>query len=223
MKQISELLQHHRLEHDVVGLLEFIRGGIEGREYAKFVFTRSMSDALSLFRDFGAALGFSAEELSFADINVVRMLYTGSEDPAELLATSIAQGRRRFRLTEQLMLPPLITSPEDVWGYLQPPTEPNFITLRQAMGPVRDHRADGDLIGAIVMIPSADPGFDWIFSRGIAGFITAYGGANSHMAIRAGELGLPAVIGAGEALFERWAKARRLLIDAAQHQVTVLQ
>lgn len=223
MKQISELLRQHGLEHDVVGLFDFIRSGIEGREYAKFMFTRSMSDALALFRDLGRELGFSTEDLSFAEIGVIRELYTGSGDAAETLAASIERGRRRFHLTEQLMLPPLITHPEDVWGFMQAPSEPNFITLRQAVGPVCSHRDEGRLEGAIVMIPSADPGFDWIFSRGIAGFITAYGGANSHMAIRAGELGLPAVIGAGESLFNRWSKAQRLLIDAAQHQVTVLQ
>ena len=53
-------------------------------------------------------------------------------------------------------------------------------------------------------MPSADPGFDWIFTRDISGFVTQFGGANSHMAIRASELGIPAVIGAGEALFRRW-------------------
>lgn len=223
MKRISELLKQHGLEHDVVGLFDFIRGGIEGREYAKFMFTRSMSDALSLFRDFGNRLGFSTEDLSFAEIGTIRELYTGSADAGELIAASIERGRQRYHLTEQLQLPPLITSPQDVWEFMPPPTEPNFITLRQSSGPVCGYQDEASLAGAIVMIPSADPGFDWIFSRGIAGFITAYGGANSHMAIRAGELGLPAVIGAGEALFKRWSSARRLLIDAAQHQVTILQ
>lgn len=49
--------------------------------------------------------------------------------------------------------------------------------------------------GKILLIPSADLGYDWIFSHGIRGFITIYGGTNSHMAIRAGELGVSAVIG----------------------------
>ena len=51
------------------------------------------------------------------------------------------------------------------------------------------------------------------FSYPISGLITAWGGANSHMAIRAGELGLPAVIGAGEILFKRWSSAKKLFID----------
>jgi glutamine kinase len=42
------------------------------------------------------------------------------------------------------------------------------------------------------------------------------------MAIRAGELGIPAVIGAGEALFERWRKARTLSLDCANQKVVVV-
>ena len=36
------------------------------------------------------------------------------------------------------------------------------------------------------------------FFHKIKGLITKYGGANSHMAIRAAEIGLPSVIGVGE-------------------------
>ena len=39
---------------------------------------------------------------------------------------------------------------------------------------------------------------DYLFSKNIGGLITCYGGANSHMAIRCAELGIPAVIGCGE-------------------------
>jgi phosphoenolpyruvate-protein kinase (PTS system EI component) len=73
------------------------------------------------------------------------------------------------------------------------------------------------------MIPSADPGFDWIFSCGINGFITMYGGANSHMAIRAAELEIPAIIGTGEMLYNEWAKANSLEIDCLNNRVTILR
>ena len=36
--------------------------------------------------------------------------------------------------------------------------------------------------GKILLIPSADLDFDWIFSYGIGGFITMYVDTNSHMA-----------------------------------------
>ena len=77
--------------------------------------------------------------------------------------------------------------------------------------------------GKILMIPSADPGFDWIFSQGICGFITMYGGANSHMAIRAGELGIPAVVGIGAKEFDRLKKAKSLEINCSAKFVRILK
>lgn len=223
MRAIETLLDEHGLEHHVVGLFDFLEAGIRGREHAKFTFTRSLSDALSLFASLGAEHGLSTEDMSFADIACIRRLYAGSEDPAEVLAESVALGRERFPLTRQIVLPPLITAPEQVWRFHQPPTEPNFITQREAVGCIRLVDPSDDLSGAIVLLPNADPGFDWIFARNIAGFVTAYGGVNSHMAVRAGELGLPAVIGAGEPLYARWAQAKRLRLDCLNRQVQVLQ
>ena len=43
------------------------------------------------------------------------------------------------------------------------------------------------------------------------------------MAIRAGELGIPAVIGAGEILYSRWSNAKRLSIDCASKKVDILE
>lgn len=224
MRSIGGLLQEHGLEHNIVGLFDFIKGAIEGREYAKFVFTHNLSDAISLFRDLGEAHGFSVDDLAYANIDTIHELYTGSASVKDVLQASIDSGRERYEnATRQIILPPLITRPEDVWGFHQPPCEPNFITHQRAMGPVRNHQEKDALAGAIVLIANADPGFDWIFAHGIAGFITAYGGANSHMAIRAAELGIPAVIGAGESLYQRWASAQVLEIDAANRQVAILR
>lgn len=223
MRAIEQLIVEHGLDHHVVGLFDFLEAGICGREHAKFVFTRSLSDAMSLFAALGAEHGFSADDMSYADIGVIRRLYAGSEPAAEVLAESIARGRQAFRMTRQLMLPPLITEAAQVWAFHQPQTEPNYITHKVAVGRVSAADPTQCLDGAILHLPNADPGFDWIFSRDIAGFVTAYGGANSHMAVRAGELGLPAVIGAGEPLYASWASARRLRLDCLNGQVQIMQ
>ncbi|HET8936167.1 MAG TPA: PEP-utilizing enzyme, partial [Polyangiales bacterium] len=223
IREISRLLRLHQLSHDVVGLFDFLQAGIVEREFAKFTFARNLSDALSLFRNLGASLGFSAEDMSFANIQVIKELHMASADPAELIAASIVEGRRRYRETCQIMLPPLITRAEDVLCFHMPQAEPNFITQRQVTARVVHYQQREHLQGAIVVVPSADPGFDWIFSHGIAGFITAYGGTNSHMAIRSNEIGLPAVIGAGELLYRKWAAAEVLSIDCANRCVEVLR
>ena len=68
--------------------------------------------------------------------------------------------------------------------------------------------SSSDLNGKIAFVRSADPGYDWIFSRNVAGLVTMFGGANSHMAIRCAELNIPAVIGCGEQNFNRWSQPR---------------
>lgn len=77
--------------------------------------------------------------------------------------------------------------------------------------------------GNIVLIPSADPGYDWIFSHKISGFITMYGGANSHMAIRAGELSIPAAVGVGAKKFEEFKKASLIELDTQGKMIKILR
>lgn len=222
MRSIARLLGEHGLSSDVVGLMDFLQSAIELREYAKFVFTRNLSDALALFDHFGRELGFERSDLAYANIACIRELYAGADDARGILARSIEEGRERYEETRRLWLPPLITDPEQVFAFELPESEPNFITQGAASGPVVRPEDRTRLGGGIVFIASADPGFDWLFSHEIAGLVTAYGGANSHMAIRASELGLPAVIGAGEAHFGRWAAANRLRIDCANRTVQIV-
>lgn len=220
MNRLSGLLAHHRLEHDVLSLFNFIKSAIEGRELAKFVFTRSLSDVLVLLEEIGAQHGFSREDMSYADINVVRHLYMSADDPHRVIGNAIAEGRAGFRDTRCLVLPPLITRAEDVFAFAMPEQEPNFVTLKRVEAPVTAQLDDSAALdGRILFIPSADPGFDWVFTHAIAGFVTQYGGSNSHMAIRAAELGIPAVIGAGTELYAQWSQAQLIELDCANRRV----
>jgi glutamine kinase len=223
MRTIGKLLELHNLAHDVVGLFDFLEAGIKGREYSKFVFTRSLSHALSLIGRLGAEHGFSVDDMSYVTIDNIYRLYASSGNVRSVLADAVERGRAQYARTCAVALPPLIISPENVWQFEMPPSEPNFITQLSVSGPVVQVTPDCDLAGKIALIINADPGFDWIFSCDIKGFITAYGGVNSHMAIRAGELNLPAVIGVGEILFAQWSAARMLELDAANRQVRILQ
>ncbi|MGA8214556.1 MAG: PEP-utilizing enzyme, partial [Candidatus Sulfotelmatobacter sp.] len=223
LRCIEKLLKEHELSIDVLSLIEFIKAGIEGREYAKFVFTRSLSDTLSLIRQLGEDHGLSAEDCAFLNYDAIRALYSESGSVRETLLESVAHGRERHALTRNLVLPPIIASPDEVFAFHLPPSQPNFITRKSVTAAVA---SVGDppesFAGRILFVPSADPGFDWIFTRGISGFVTQFGGANSHMAIRAGELGIPAVIGAGETMYQRWSAAHKLCLDCASQRVLVV-
>jgi glutamine kinase len=223
LRLIERLLKEHGIDHDILSLIDFIKGGIEGREYAKFVFTRSLSDALSLIKQIGEENGLSTDDCSFLDIAVIRSIYAESGCVRARLQASVAEGRRRYELTRRLVLPPLISSPEDASAFHLPSIHPNFITKQCVTAPVSTiDDSPEELKDTILFVPSADPGFDWIFSRGIAGFVTQFGGVNSHMAIRAKELAMPAVIGAGETLFGHWKRADKICLDCGNQQVQVI-
>lgn len=223
LRRIEQLLKEHGLESDVLSLMEFIKAGIEGREYAKFVFTRSLSNALSLIQQLGEEHGLTAEDCAFLDYEAIRKLYSESGSVGDRLRQSIARGRNHHALTRTLVLPPIISSPSDVFAFHLPPSQPNFITQKTVTAAVASVSEPPETFGGkILFVPSADPGFDYIFTRNIGGFVTQFGGANSHMAIRAGELGIPAVIGAGESLFGQWQKARKLCLDCTNQKVLVI-
>jgi phosphohistidine swiveling domain-containing protein len=222
MRDIAKLLTIHGLQADPVALFDFLQAGIELRELAKFHFTRNLSDALALIGQCGAQWGFSREDVAYCDVRVFQELHVAAANPRQVLQNSIEQGKARHAETLATSLPPLIARPDDVWAFEWPASAPNFITQKQVTATVTQSETRSDLAGAIVCIPNADPGFDWLFAYPIAGLITAWGGVNSHMAIRAGELGLPAVIGAGEPLYRRWSHACRLRVDCAGHVVEVL-
>jgi phosphoenolpyruvate synthase/pyruvate phosphate dikinase len=181
-----------------------------------------LSTSLDLIKVLGIKLGFTPEQMAYADFNTIKELYFSSSSEQFLLSKSIEIGKERYKNTLSTSLPPLIIQPTEIFGFEWPITSPNFITQNCVTAFVTSNLNFPSLSEKIVCIPNADPGFDWLFSHNIAGLVTAWGGANSHMAIRAGELGLPAVIGCGELLFNVWSKAEKLQIDCANNRVDVI-
>lgn len=220
--QLQELLQKHGLATDVLSLFDFIKGAIEGREYAKFIFTRTLSDTLELLAQLGEQYGLSREEVSYLNIRAILDDYSCSYDLAQVMKNSISKGKQQDSIVTGLSLPPLLWCAEQVYSFSLPDGTPNFISQHTCTAPVVPLPSQEDIHGKIVLIHGADPGYDWIFSHNIAGFITAYGGANSHMAIRAAEFDLPAVIGVGEKQFSQFMRANSLRIDCRNRTVHIL-
>ena len=225
MERIKSTLVEHGMGENVLELFSFIKGAIEGRERAKFIFTRNVSDILKYLGDWGKSLGVAREDMAYADISMVKRIYSGAVNEEQVLKGSVTEGKRSYQEGLGLVLPPLITSEEQVYSFFVPDSRPNYITQKRVKGELcRELVQDGRrLEGKILLMESADPGYDWIFSHAIKGFITKYGGANSHMAIRAGELSIPAVIGIGERLYSEVSGARLVEIDAANKTVRILR
>jgi phosphohistidine swiveling domain-containing protein len=211
-------------------LESFMRGAIEGREYAKFHFSRNLSSALDYLIEFGNEVGINRVELSHITWNELVSAKELSADLHSLcdhLKYLSQVGAKLKQYGSSVELPPLIRSITDFWWFYLPEAQANFIGSGQISSECIDlaenSAEDLDLEGKIVMIPRADPGYEWLFGRKIGGLITMYGGANSHMAIRAAEFNLPAAIGVGEKEYKRICSARILGLNAGNRKIDIIQ
>jgi len=220
------------LPDSVPELERFLRATIEGREWSKFVFTRHLSQALDDLATFGLRYGCDREQLSHMELH--DLLRIGNAMPGGEIAAFIAaragEGQRAHRVALCAQLPPLVFEPRDLHVFERFRSQPNFVTSKRVVAPLVEltgpSEAGGeglDLGGRLVLVPRADPGYDWLFGHPLAGLITMYGGANSHLAIRAAESSLPAAIGVGESRYECLARAHVLEMDCAGQQIRIIQ
>jgi len=221
-------------ETDAPMVETFMRTSIEGREYAKFLFTRNLSMALELLADWGRQQGLDRQgldrealsDVAIEDLFAIATGSAGAGDTCAWLAARSQEGAHWRRQARAIELPPLLGEQSDFCVFRYPVTQPNFIGATTVTAPCIELQAgqtQGDTRGCIVLVPQADPGYDWLFGQGIAGLITMYGGANSHMAIRAAEFGLPAAIGVGEARYGKLSGASSLVLDAVNRHIHVVQ
>ena len=77
-------------------------------------------------------------------------------------------------------------------------------------------------LNGIICIESADPGYDFLFTKNIKGLVTKYGGQNSHMAIRCAELNLPALIGVGEQIYNKIIDNKSIKIDCVLKKIDLI-
>lgn len=224
--RLENVLKENGLNNNVLELMDFIKNVIEGREYGKFIFTRNLSMAIQMAGKLGEQYGIPREDMAYVDIHTILDMYAAPKDTGEVFRDAARAGKKGYAVTKTITLPPLVLGPSDVWCFYYPDTEPNYITLGNVRGEIavmENGQQSCDIPGKILLIPSADPGYDWIFSHGIKGFVTMYGGANSHMAVRAGELGIPAVIGVGEKKFMEYKTAAVLEINCPGKNIKVIR
>ena len=149
-------------------------------------------------------------------LDVITKSYEGSIE--ERLRRVAEENAERHSLSVAIRLPQVLFDEAGVHVVPFQVSQPNFITQKKITATcvcLVIGETTPDLSGKIVLIENADPGFDWIFAQQIGGLITKYGGANSHMAIRCAEFGIPAAIGCGEQRFDVFTHANQILLDCA--------
>lgn len=222
-KALNSLLKEARLNGlDAEQLLEYAGKAIVGREQVKFEFTRVLSNALSAIVRWGECQGLSRDDLSHLQWqDIVRSLTEPIMEDVDRHYLILAEnGRRGIASAAAFRLSHIIANVQDVYVATVNRSVPNFVGMGSITGRIVSLDANAsvgtNVRNVVVCIENADPGFDWIFTKEPKGLITKFGGANSHMAIRCAELGLPAAIGCGEQLFQRVLSAAFVHLDCDQ-------
>ena len=220
LQGFKDILNKLSIEIEVHDFIKYLKKAIQARESTKFDFTRNLSVALDLMIKYGIEeLGLSREDvgyLTFDDFQNIK-----KKQLSKKAIVSVVKLRKiDFSEKHLAKLPSFISDEKDFFGYEQGKSEANYVTILNVVADLSFIKSDhaDNIKGKIVAIPNADPGFDWIFSHNIAGLVTQYGGANSHMAIRCAELGIPAAIGIGDKLYESLYEGR-LMIDCKKGQL----
>jgi phosphohistidine swiveling domain-containing protein len=175
---------------------------------------------LELIANFAEENGLSRDEISHIPLNsILDIVKSSGESSIEEQLRDISElEKEEHQISVAIRLPQLLTDQAGVYIVPFQVSHPNFITHKKVTAQCLILRSEINklsLKNKVIIIEGADPGFDWIFSQKIAGLITKYGGANSHMAIRCAEFGIPAAIGCGEQRFDLLLKSNQVHLDCA--------
>ena len=175
--------------------IDMFQEGISTRENSKFYYTKGIDGIL----------------------NEVGEKNTSDRELFDLLDIEFNEENTSDMRLKNVLMPDLITSNEDFYFYEEMSKNGNYIGQGTVIGDVllieNEANRPNNLENKIVVIPAADPGWDWIFNYKIKSLITKYGGPNSHMAIRCAEHNIPAILGIGENNFTVISNSKSLKID----------
>lgn len=204
------------IDVSVEELVRFIIESTQNRELFDFEYTKSLSLILEIVIRMGEILGIAREDMSY--LEVPELLSYHSRDSYIQI---IEQRRDMYHLNTYLVLPETVFGIRDIDVIDIDESRPNYITNKYVTADVVnfDIQVETEIAGKIVLMSEADPTYDWIFEKGIAGLITEYGGATSHMALCCAEFGTPAAIGCGSAIYGELTNRKRITLDCTNAKI----
>lgn len=213
LNRINYELKRIGLNVEAESFLKFTSDAVKAREYVKFLFSHSISDLLESIKDFAKNIGITPEDISYCKIEQIF---------DDNISSIINKSRQVYNETLSIYLPQIITNENDIYEFYVESSQPSFISTQDISCEIVQPKDNIDISDKIVLLEAADPGMDWIFTKNIKGLITAYGGTNSHMAIRVFEHGIAAAIGVGMTLFRRLLHAKYVRLNCECKKIEVL-
>ena len=192
---IEEYFTINEIPLEASAWIDMFQEGISTRENSKFYYTKGIDGIL----------------------NEVGEKNTSDRELFDLLDIEFNEENTSDMRLKNVLMPDLITSNEDFYFYEEMSKDGNYIGQGTVIVDVllieNEANRPNNLENKIVVIPAADPGWDWIFNYKIKSLVTKYGGPNSHMAIRCAEHNIPAILGVGENNFMVISNSKSLKID----------
>ena len=223
-KAISKFLNKLNISITFDQFLKFLTDSIFYREYSKFIFTKSIDHVFSNLIILARKLNIKREDLSFLDLSTILSGHYNLQEASfkKILSKNISENKKNYNKNSKIYLNPVICSEIDLYYNEEINDLGNFITEKKVEGKIYylgKNFLNKKIDNNIVLIENADPGYDFLFSKKIKGFVTKYGGQNSHMSIRSAELSIPACIGIGEKKFELMKKQKYLILDCKNKKI----
>ncbi|MBE6035704.1 MAG: hypothetical protein E7222_13555 [Clostridiales bacterium] len=224
LNSITKALKDFDIDVTYQELISFLKAAFEQREKFKFIFTKSLSRAIEIVASIGYEIGLDRNDLSYLEVPEILAadFYDDSNSLKNFWNIIIEKRKEIHNINSALILPSVISNELD-FDFIQiSEARPNFVTEKIVSGEVviLEEQSDKDITDKIVVIEKADPGFDWIFAKGIKALVTKYGGVASHMAIRCAEFEIPAAIGCGENIYNVVKEISNLHLDCKNKKIT---
>ena len=225
IRKIESLLKKNNINFTLSEFFLYLKRGIEGREYSKFIFTKNVDLILKRISQIAKFKNLSKKQISFLSIKDITDLNFIKLSKKKLL-NKIKKKQSEYSTNLNIKLPILLIDPKGVDVIPFQVSSPNFIGNKKIISKIiyidsKVNFKKVDIDRKIVLIENADPGFDWLFNFEIKGLITKFGGANSHMSIRCNELKIPAAIGVGEKIFEDIKYNDQLILNCSLKKIEI--
>lgn len=221
--KLSAVLRDLNWSWSPTEFINLLRECIALRELGKFEYSKVVNAILEQCEEVAIAIGFDLEDFKYLTISeIIELLRSPTPSRIKWFKETIKRKQIYDKKLDSFVIPPFIDDLKNIDQFEWPQVLPNFVMKSVVVGDiviVSPHDELKELDDKIVLIESADPGMDWIFSANIKGLITMYGGANSHMSIRCYEYNIPAAIGVGEKIFQKLKGEKELILDCYQGKI----
>ena len=225
--KINNLFKEKKISINFNQFLKFAKLSIENREYLKLIFSRSINEIFSCLKDLAKEININYQEFQHLDIDLILKAFHNleQENLKKTILRNININKKSASFSKYILLPDVINNVTNFEIFHDLDCKENYITNKSIVGEIFELNKSKKLKNTkdkIILIENADPGFDFIFSYKLKALVTKYGGSNSHMAIRCMELGLPAIIGVGDKIYNQLSKSKKVFIDCNNNKYSII-